>query len=394
MSTLVIKPRARLFHGHEWVYATEVQRVLGDPQPGAVVQLQNVKNRPLGSAIYNPHSQIVARRFSRRKQDLDADFFQRRIERALTLREAMGFSEPVYRLVWSEADGLPGLVIDRYGPHFVLQTLTMAMDQRKKLIVKGLNAVFQPKSIIERNDSPIRKAEGLEAVTGVLHGASPGPLEIEVLGVRQTVDLLEGQKTGIYLDQIDNYAAVAALAKGARVLDCFCNQGGFALHCARAGAASVTAVDSSESAIATARVNAAANGLTIDFVAANAFDLLKKAESALSPGEEGPYDLIVLDPPSFTRNRKSLNDALRGYKEIHLRALKLLARDGILATFCCSHHVSRGEFLQVLCDASVDAKQTVRLLATHGQRRDHPVIPTLPETEYLKGHTVQAMAGW
>lgn len=153
-------------------------------------------------------------------------------------------------------------------------------------------------------------------------------------------------------------------------------------------------MDSSESAIATARVNAAANGLTIDFVAANAFDFLKKAESALSPGEEGPYDLIVLDPPSFTRNRKSLNDALRGYKEIHLRALKLLARDGILATFCCSHHVSRGEFLQVLCDASVDAKQTVRLLATHGQRRDHPVIPTLPETEYLKGHTVQAMAGW
>ena len=396
MPALIVKPRARLFHGHEWVYASDVQRVTGDPQPGDIVELKNVRNRPLGSAIYNPHSQIVARRFSRRKQDLDVEFFRRRIERALELRNSLGFEEPVYRLVWSEADGLPGVVIDRYGEHLVLQTLTLAMDQRKGRIAEALVDLLHPASIVERNDSPIRKAETLEDSVGMLAGKEPAPFELSIHGVRQTVDLVHGQKTGIYLDQIENYAAVAALAEGKRVLDCFCNQGGFALHCARAGAASVTAIDASESAIAAAAENARMNDLSIDLVTENVFDFLKREESKLGAAGErtGPYDLIVLDPPSFTRNRKSLSGALRGYKEIHLRALKLLSRDGILATFCCSHHVSRSEYLQNVCDASVDARRTVRLIASHSQRQDHPIIPTIPETEYLKGFTFQAMAGW
>jgi len=401
MPSLIVKPRARLYQGHEWVYATEVQRLTGDPQPGQVVELISARNRPLGSAIYNPNSQIVARRFSRRKQDLDADFFVRRLERARDYRDTLGLSDPVYRLVWSEADGLPGVVIDRYGDCFVLQTLTLAMDQRKELIADAIWHLFSPRCIVERNDSSIRKAEGLELVTGMLRGESPSPFEISVAGVRQIVDLGGGQKTGIYLDQIDNYLAVAKRAAGRRVLDCFCNQGGFALHAAQACAAEVTAIDSSETAIAATRANATLNGLTtIRAEEANVFDFLKDLEArhtaavAESGEPAGVYDLIVLDPPSFTRNRKSVGDALRGYKEIHLRALKLLSRDGILATFCCSHHVSREEFLGVICEASVDARRTLRLVESHGQRLDHPVIATVPETEYLKGFTFQAIASW
>lgn len=390
MAGLVIKPRSRIFHGHDWIYSSEVQKIFGDPKPGDVITLKDFRDRPLGSAIYNPDSQIVARRISRRKQDLDPDFFDRRLGRALNLRETMGFTEPVYRLVWSEADGLPGIVIDRYGDAFTLQTLTLAMDQRKGMIVEAMQRLFGAEiTVIERNDSSIRKAEGLEPVVGLLAGAWNGPITITVNGLIQEVDLLEGQKTGIYLDQLDAYAAVAALSTGKNVLDCFCNQGGFALHAAKAGAASVLAIDISESAVAATRVNAERNGLTLEAQEANVFDFLKEAEVA-----ERKFDLIILDPPSFTKSRKAVSGAMRGYKEIHLRALKLLTPDGILSTYCCSHHVSEQEFFDVIVDASVDAKRNLRLIAAHGQRRDHPVIVTLPETKYLKGFTLQCVAGF
>ena len=390
MAGLVIKPRSRIFHGHDWIYSSEVQKIFGDPKPGDVITLKDFRDRPLGSAIYNPDSQIVARRISRRKQDLDADFFDRRLRRALNLRETMGFTEPVYRLVWSEADGLPGIVIDRYGEAFTLQTLTLAMDQRKGMIVEAMQRLFGAEiTVIERNDSSIRKAEGLESVVGLLAGAWNGPITITVNGLIQEVDLLEGQKTGIYLDQLDAYAAVAALSTGKNVLDCFCNQGGFALHAAKAGAASVLAIDISESAVAATRVNAERNGLTLEAQEANVFDFLKEAEVA-----ERKFDLIILDPPSFTKSRKAVSGAMRGYKEIHMRALKLLTPDGILSTYCCSHHVSEQEFFDVIVDASVDAKRNLRLIAAHGQRRDHPVIVTLPETKYLKGFTLQCVGGF
>ncbi|MDF1850684.1 MAG: class I SAM-dependent rRNA methyltransferase [Verrucomicrobiales bacterium] len=389
MPGLVIKPRSRIFHGHDWVYASEIQKSFGNPEPGELVTLKDFKDRPLGTAIYNPESQIVARRISRRKQELDAEFFERRIQRAQALRETMGLEGSLYRLVWSEADGLPGVVIDRYGFHFVLQTLTLAMDRRKDLLVAALEKQFGEIVVIERNDSAIRKAEGLDPVTGVLAGEWGGAFEIEVNGIRQEVDLLEGQKTGIYLDQLDNYAAVARLSAGKKVLDCFCNQGGFGLHAAKAGAASVKAVDISASAIEATRNNAERNGMTIDAVEANVFDFLKEAE-----GTEEKYDLIVLDPPSFTKNRKSVAGAMRGYKEIHLRAMKLLERGGILSTYSCSHHVSEKEFFDMICDASVDAKKTLRVIDQHTQRQDHPVIATLPETRYLKGFTFQLMGGF
>lgn len=385
MPGLVIAPRARIFHGHEWVYASEVKKSFGNPQPGDVIALKDFNDRPLGSAIYNPHSQIVARRFSRRRQDLDADFFLRRIGQALELRQRLDLDENLARVVWSESDGLPGLIVDRYGCHLVVQTLTLAMRQRLDLIVAALKEIFSPTSIILRNDSPVLKAEGIANEITVLHGENPGAFTITANDLRFEIDVLDGQKTGLYLDQLQSHADVAKLAVGKRVLDCFTNQGGFALACAKAGAAKVTAVDISEGACAAAKRNAEINGLEIDVIAHNVFDFLKHA----SP----EYDLIILDPPSFTRNKKTLSDAMRGYKEIHLRSLKLLEKGGILSTFCCSHHASRELFQANLVEAAVDAKRSLRLVMNHGQRPDHPVLLSIPETEYLKGITAELMAG-
>jgi 23S rRNA (cytosine1962-C5)-methyltransferase len=384
MAGLIIAPRARIFHGHEWVYAAEIKKSFGDPQPGDVVTLKDFRDRPLGSAIYNPLSQIVARRFSRRRQDLDLDFFTRRIRQAIAYRQRSGIEENLCRLVWSESDGIPGLVVDRYGDHLSVQTLTLAMDLRKELIRDALIALLAPQSIVLRNDSPFRKAEGMEPAIEMLYGENPGPFVVRANGLAFEIDLFDGQKTGLYLDQLQSHAEVAKLAKGKRVLDCFTNQGGFALACAKAGAAKVTAVDVSASACEAARHNATLNDLEIEVLEHNVFDFLKHAQP--------DYDLIILDPPSFTRNKKTLMDAMRGYKEIHLRALKLLDKGGILTTFCCSHHASRELFLENLADAAVDAKKSLRLIAEHRQRADHPVLITLPETGYLKGFTVEIIA--
>ena len=384
MAGLVIAPRARIFHGHEWVYATEIKKSFGNPQPGDVVTLKDFRDRPLGSAIYNPQSQIVARRFSRRRQDLDLDFFVRRIRQATEYRERIGVDPRLCRLVWSESDGIPGLIVDRYGDHLSVQTLTLAMDMRRELIREALVSLLAPASIVLRNDSPVRRAEGLEPGIEMLHGESPPPFVVRANQLDFEIDLMDGQKTGLYLDQLQSHAEVAHLAAGKRVLDCFSNQGGFALACAKAGAAKVTAVDVSAGACESARRNAAMNGLEIEVLEHNVFDFLKHAEPE--------YDLIVLDPPSFTRNKKTLMDAMRGYKEIHLRSIKLLEKGGILSTFCCSHHASRELFLGNLADASVDAKKSLRLIAEHGQRADHPQLVTLPETGYLKGFTVEVIA--
>ncbi len=385
MPGLIIAPRARIFHGHEWVYATEIKKSFGNPQPGDVITLKDFRDRPLGSAIYNPASQIVARRFSRRRQDLDLDFFTRRIRQAIKLRaETEGLDETLCRIVWSESDGIPGLIVDRYGDHLSVQTLTLAMDMRKDLIRDALIELLAPKSIVLRNDSPSRKAEGMEPGIELLHGENPGSFTVTANGLNFEIDLIDGQKTGLYLDQLQAHMEIAKMSKGLRVLDCFTNQGGFALACAKAGAAKVTAVDISASACAAARKNAELNNLDIEVIEANVFDFLKSAQPE--------YDLIILDPPSFTKNKKTLMDAMRGYKEIHLRSLKLLDKGGLLSTFCCSHHASRELFLENLADASVDAKQALRLLAEHTQRPDHPVLITLPETSYLKGFTCQVIA--
>ena len=393
MGGLIIAPKARIFHGHDWVYGTEVRAVYGDPQPGEVVALKDQRDRFLGSAIYNPQSQIVARRFSRRKQVLDGDFFSRRIRQAIELRERRLPGEELLRLVWSESDGLPGLIVDRYRDVLVVQTLTLAMHLHEEEIVEALREQLQPKCILVRNDAAVLAAEGLEQETHVAYGSLPSSFVVSGRGLKFEVDPGRGQKTGLYLDQLDNYAQVARHAVGKRVLDCFCNQGGFALACARAGAAGVAAVDISEAAIESARRNAQLNEVRLDAVIANAFDLLKEESEKVRSGANPKWDLIILDPPSFTRNRKALAGALRGYKEIHLRAMQMLPVGGLLATFCCSHHMSRELFLQVIAEAAVDAHSTLRLVEEHGQRADHPVLLNLPETSYLRGFTFEMAPG-
>jgi 23S rRNA (cytosine1962-C5)-methyltransferase len=388
MAGIVVKPRARIFHGHDWVYGSEVLKTFGDPQPGDVISLKDGRDRLLGSAIFNPRSQIVARRFSRRKQELDLDFFFRRISQAIASREKLGVNRNPGRLVWSESDALPGVVLDRYGPYVVLQTLTLAMDQKKQLIVETVEKLLSPASIVERNEAPVRKAEGLHLVAGVLSGEQPRLLELDVRGMRFEIDVLGGQKTGFYLDQLDNYEAVAGFARGLRVLDCFSNQGAFAIACAKAGAASVSAVEISADLVQSINQNAQRNEVSITAQEANAFDFF-----ARSIHEKSEYDLIVLDPPSFAKSKDSLDSAWRGYKEIHLRALQLLAPEGFLATFSCSHHVSREMFLEMIVDASVDAKKHVRTLKQFSQPLDHPVLPHIPETEYLKGFLFQVLPG-
>jgi 23S rRNA (cytosine1962-C5)-methyltransferase len=408
MAGIVIKPRARILHGHDWVYSSEVLKVFGKPADGAVISLRDGRDHLIGSAIYNSKSQIVARRFSRRKQDLDLDFFRRRIDQAAEYRVRRGIGSRLCRLVWSESDGLPGVIVDRYNDVFVLQTLTLAMDQRKELIVEAMADLYarttasvageggtpalQTESsgicIVERNDAAIRKAEGLDSIAGVLRGEDPGRIEIEIGNVKFAIDLLHGHKTGFYLDQRENYRIVAEHAKDRRVLDCFSNQGAFAVTCARAGASQVTAVEENVDNMDAAQRNASLNGVQIDLIRQDVFSFLRSAEKA---GAE--YDLIILDPPSFTKAKSGLRDALRGYHELHLRAFKLLSKNGLLVTFSCSHHVTEAVFTQTIADSLVDARRSARQLRRFEQALDHPVLPTIPETEYFKGFLLEMMPG-
>jgi len=389
MAGLVVKPRARILHGHDWVFSSEVLKIFGDPADGDVISLKDGRDRLIGSAIYNSKSQIVGRRFSRQRQDLDLDFFKRRIAQASEYRDRRNVDPKLRRVVWSESDGLPGVIVDRYGDSFVLQTLTLAMDLRKTLIIAAMVDLFGWVTILERNDAPVRKAEGLELRTGVLEGEAPsGPITVEIGGLKFDVDLLRAQKTGFYLDQAPNYSAVAQFAPKRRVLDCFANQGAFALACAQAGATDVAAIEENSENVAAGKQNAERNGLKGRWIEQDVFAFLRGAEKA-----EAQYDLIILDPPSFTKTKSGLKDALRGYRELHLRAFKLLSKDGLLATFSCSHHVSDAAFGQTITEALVDARRSARRLRRFEQALDHPVLPTIPETEYFKGVLLEMMPG-
>jgi len=386
MAGIVVKPRARILHGHDWVFSSEVLKIFGKPADGDVISLKDGRDHLIGSAIYNSKSQIVARRFSRRKQGLDLDLFNRRIAQAAEYRARRGVDPKLCRVVWSESDGLPGVILDRYGDYLVLQTLTLGMDTRKDLIMNAIVDLFGDVTIIERNDVAVRRAEGLELRSGVLQGNVPSPVEIVIGSLQFEIDLLHGQKTGFYLDQRQNYELVGQYAGGRRALDCFTNQGAFALACARAGAAEVTAVEENSANIAAAKQNAARNNLEVKWLEQDVFQFLRAAEK-----RQSQYDLIVLDPPSFTKTKSGLRDAMRGYRELHVRAFKLLSRDGVLATFSCSHHVSENAFGQIIADALVDARRSTRRLRRFQQAPDHPVVPTLPETEYFKGVLLEMM---
>jgi 23S rRNA (cytosine1962-C5)-methyltransferase len=390
MAGIIVKPRARILHGHDWVYSSEVLKVFGKPADGEVISLKDGRDHLIGSAIYNSKSHIVARRFSRRKQDLDLDFFKRRIAQASEYRDRRNVESTLRRVVWSESDGLPGIIIDRYGNCFVVQTLTLAMDMRRDLVARAITNLYGEKiTIIERNNAPIRKAEGLEPRTSLLAGAGPSaPVVIAVQDMKFEVDLLHGQKTGFYLDQRQNYKVVAQYASGRRVLDCFTNQGGFALACARARAAGVTGVEENALNIVAAKRNAALNDMKVHWIQDDVFHFLRATEKA-----QKQYDLIILDPPSFTKTKGGLRDALRGYGELHVRAFKLLSHNGVLATFSCSHHVTENAFAAMITGALIDARRSARRLYRFEQPLDHPVLPTLPETEYLRGVLLEMMPG-
>jgi 23S rRNA (cytosine1962-C5)-methyltransferase len=382
----------RLYAGHSWVYSSEIERITGapDPRDGDAVDIRDHKDRFFGRGLLNTKSQITVRRFTTQKEELDRAFFARRIEEALAYRRentSIGDTE-AFRVVSSEGDQLPGLIVDQYGDNLVIQALTLGIDQRKGQIVEILREIFQPRAIIERSDVASRKLEGLEETKGVLFGESGAIVRAQFAGFSIEVNLLEDQKTGFFLDQRDNYAEVARLCAGKRVLDCFTYHGGFALAAAMASAKSVESVEISDTAVARARKNAELNGLTgkIQFVCANAFDVLKKYD-----GDKRQYDVIVLDPPTFTRTRQNIEGALRGYKEINLRALKMLPPGGILATFTCSHHIDAELFKSVVVEAAADAKKTVRLVKVLTQSPDHPILPAIPETEYLRGLLLEVM---
>ena len=390
LPTVILKPGEadRIVAGHPWIYHGEILRVTQPPADGGLVQVKDHRQRLMGTGFFNSKSKIVVRVLSPERVVVDEKFFEERIRAALAVRQKHLPGATSFRVVNAESDFLSGLIVDKYEDVLVLQISSLGMDQRKALVVAALQKIFSPRAILERSDMASRKFEELAEANGILAGELNGPVSVNLNGLKFETDLVTGHKTGLYLDQQANYLAVSQFAKGAQVLDCFSFLGGFGLHAARASAAHVHLLDQSADAIAASERNAAANGLAekCSFEAINVFDWLK-ANTAVNPHERviPRFDLIILDPPSFTRNRASVPDALRGYKEIHLRALKLLRPDGVLATFCCSHHVSAELFQDTLLSAAFDTRKMLRRVAAYTQSPDHPIIPMIPETEYLKG---------
>jgi 23S rRNA (cytosine1962-C5)-methyltransferase len=385
----------RIVAGHPWLYHGSILRLTHPVPDGELVQVKDHRQRFLGVGLYNSKSKINVRMLAPERVEVNQAFFEERIRAALAVRQKHLPGATSFRLVNAESDFLSGLIVDKYEDVLVVQTSALGMDQRKPLILAALQGMFSPRAIIERNEVASRKFEGLPDANGLLAGQLEGPLNIKLNGLQFEVDVLGGHKTGLYLDQQVNYQKVAELAaKEAQVLDCFSFLGGFGLHAARAGAAHIHMLDQSAEAIAAATRNAAANGLAekCSFETTNVFDWLK-AHTLTQPHEKlvPRWDLIVLDPPSFTRNRASVPDALRGYKEIHLRALKLLKAGGTLATFCCSHHVDAGLFQDTILSAAYDARRILRRVTTFSQSPDHPIIPMIPETEYLKGFAFEVV---
>lgn len=376
MTTVRVNRKAadRVASGHPWIFASDVVD-RAEAAPGEAVRVLDPKSKFLGVAHYSSTSQITLRLLSTRPEIVDRRFFHERLSAALAHRMRVVQNSDAYRLVFSEGDLLPGLIVDRYGPCLALQTLNQGMDRARDVIVDCLQELLTPAGILARNDASVRKLEGLPLEVVTLSGEIPEKVHIGMNGLQLEADLLHGQKTGVYLDQRENYLAAARWARG-RVLDCFTSSGGFALHAA-AHAESVEAVDSSAGALATAEANAKANGIAnINFRQADVFEFLT--------GLERRYSMVILDPPAFAKSRRAIEDAARGYKDINLRALRLLDSGGVLVTCSCSHHMSEGAFYEVIAQAALDAGKTLRVLERRTQASDHPILLTVPETMYLK----------
>jgi len=367
----------RIRNGHLWVYRSDV-REANDATAGQIVRVADEAGNAVGQAFYSDRSEIALRFLTTGEETIDREWWRARLRQSATRRSQVARETNAYRLVYSEGDLLPSLIVDRYDDLFVMQTLSQGTEQLKSTLAELLVEEFKPRTIVERNDARVRELEGLDRRAATLYGEAPEEIEINQHGVRFLVSPLGGQKTGAFLDQRENYLAARRVARG-RALDCFTFNGAFALHVASA-CKSVLGIDISAEAIAAAERNAVRNSASnVEFRAANVFDAMREFEAG---GER--FDTIILDPPAFAKNRASLASAARGYKEINLRALKLLNPGGVLVTSTCSYHVSEEMFLEIIADAALDARRRVQLVERRGQSSDHPVLLGVPETHYLK----------
>jgi 23S rRNA (cytosine1962-C5)-methyltransferase len=388
--TIRLKPgeQDRLLAGHPWIYQNELEGWPPEAAPGDLVDLHDSQGRFLGRGYLNPRTTIAVRVLARDRVPVDQNFFLEKIRQAQALRQRMIGERSVYRVVHGEADGLPGLVVDRYGDAVAIQLLTAGMDRRRDLILSAVEEVLRPHAIVARNDSTMREREGLPRERAVIRGQIQPEPTVTINGLDVAVDLLGGQKTGLFLDQIDNYPLIERMAGGADVLDCFCYVGLWSLHAARYGASRVTGIDQSPAAIKQAIALAERNGLAdrCVFRVGNAFDELRERDR-----RREAFDLVILDPPAFVKARNRIPEALAGYKEINLRAMRLLRHGGFLVTCSCSYHLSAEQFRHMLGDAARDVRRTARLVAQGAQGRDHPVLLGLAESEYLKCCVLQVL---
>ncbi|MBR6027666.1 MAG: class I SAM-dependent rRNA methyltransferase [Clostridia bacterium] len=370
----------RVWGGHPWIFRSDIARVEGSFEPGDVLRVESSRGRFVAMAYYNPRSQIALRVMSLRDEPVDEALIRRRVREAVDYRRSFADLRSC-RLIFAESDRLPAMIVDSFGDVLVMQCLSLGMERWKETVADELSALLHPRGIYERDDVPVRQLEGLELKTRLMRGEVPDRVEMAENGVRFLVDVKQGQKTGFFLDQKENRAAIAPFVKGQKVLDCFTHTGSFALHAGHYGAAEVTGVDISAYACAFAEENARLNGLesSVRFREANAFDLLSEESRA---GER--YDVIILDPPAFTKTRAAVESATRGYKEINLRAMKMLRPGGYLVTCSCSQRVLPAAFLDIVRSAAADARVQLRQVEYRTQGRDHPILPAAPETQYLK----------
>jgi len=371
-----------ILRGHPWIFSGAVARAEGDLSPGEVGEVYSGDGKFLGIGQFNPHSQIILRLLTRRRETLDSSFFRGRLLQADALREKeLRGKTNGYRAINGEGDFLPGLIVDRYGETLVLQCLTAGLERLKGLFIDLLVKHFGPKSIYERSDVPSRREEGLPEAKGLVYGEEIlDPVEIEEYGCRFRVDVKEGQKTGFYLDQRENRFSLQKVSHGKKILDCFCYSGGFSIHAGLGGAKEITMIDSSEEALERAKDHFALNhlkGISPHLIRGDAFEVMRNLEP--------DYDIVILDPPPFAKKKGHLPGASRGYKDLNLQAFRLLKREGLLFTFSCSHHMNWDLFQKIVFSAAVDAGRRVQLLARKGHPIDHPVDLSHPEGEYLRG---------
>ncbi len=380
MKTVKLKKKEerRIQRGHPWVFSNELERAGEVFSPGDLVDVLDAGGRFVGRGYVNPHSLIAVRILTRKQETIDLAFFRAKIATARSLRAMLGFGDS-FRAIYGEGDGLPGLIVDKYADTLVVQSTTAGIDRLQDMVLAALTDEYKPQAIVLRNDTASRELEGLSLETRVALGSVTDLVTIEESGIKYRVDVLAGQKTGFFFDQRENRLALKDVVKGRRTLDCFCYVGAWSLNAAKFGASEVTGVDSSQKAIDLATANAEMNGLAARFMTADVFDELRRLEK-----QHERFGCVILDPPAFVKSRAKVREALKGYKEINLRGMKLLEPGGILVTCSCSHHIDQDLFMEMLIDAAHSAGKQARLLEMRSQARDHPMLLAARETQYLK----------